>query len=93
MAKRKEYLNEAETAIFALLKSYAKEHEVIPHNIDAILKTALTKARGKILCELSDKAGKRLGYKYGYLASGNPDYYKTRKQIIEEANNVQDLRV
>ena len=88
MAKRKEYLEEAERAIVRLLITYAEEHDQVPDF--SVLKSALTKSYNKIHSEVHDDLCRKLKIKMTptktyWDAISSPMYKDAYKELMIEA--------
>lgn len=86
MAKRKEYMEEAERCALRLFMMYHKENNSAPS--DTVIKSAMTKAKNFASAAIYDEARKRLGVNgyssWSHPLNSHPDYNDVIEQIFKE---------
>lgn len=84
MAKRKEYLNEAERAMLGIFAAYYKEHGVFPN--DSVIKRACTSARNSVGYDINMMTMNKLAKKYKYItqAMHDPDWNNALAETIKD---------
>lgn len=99
MAKRKEYLEEAERAIVRLLIAYSEEHDQIPDF--SVLKSALTKSYNKVHSDIHDDIRRDLKIKMtphqtywdAISSQAYKDAYKEYMIQAKELKSVHGIRL